>query len=177
MMDGKLLDYETALNLLNITAFGNMTTKPLHAREYRRHVTRLKSLLGGSSLIVVEPMWNSVGPRASEWVYNTRQMLKDVESKSGGMQLYLEGMAPMIVDMADAVYETAPRTIIISMIVVVMIFTAIAFWSAFIGLRLLVTVFFSTAWIFGIVSILFQDIRVLGAQGDGLHCKFLRHCV
>jgi len=85
------------------------------------------------------------------------------------MKFYLEGMAPMVVDMADSVYETAPTVTILSVVMVVMVFTSIAFMSAFIGIRLLVTVLFSLAWVFGLLVILFQDVQVLGAQGDGLH--------
>jgi len=177
-MDGEAVTFDEAVGLLNQTrpdglynpGGGGPSGK---ARAYRYQMRKTKSMLGSAAIIVLEPSFNSVGGYSSQWVDEVRNLM-DHEAEVGRRhgvewQLYFEGMAPILTDLKESMYESAPYYMLGAVVSVVLALTAVSFQSLTMGIRLLVTVAFSLAWVFGIMVVLLQDIRIPGAQGDGIN--------
>eukprot|EP00466_Bigelowiella_natans_P008013 jgi/Bigna1/134611/aug1.26_g9319 len=93
----------------------------------------------------------------------------DAHAKNIPISFYFEGMAPIMADIKQTMYASAPYYMGATIGLVVLFLTIISFRSAFIGVRLMATVAFSLAWVFGLVVILLQDIRISHSEGDGVH--------
>uniref|UniRef100_A0A7S2TPZ4 Membrane transport protein MMPL domain-containing protein n=1 Tax=Lotharella oceanica TaxID=641309 RepID=A0A7S2TPZ4_9EUKA len=130
-------------------------------------------MMGAAAILELTPDWNAVGANCAPWVREMRKVLgeKEAEGNSQGLgwKLYFEGMSPIISDLRDEMYDSAPYFMCLAVVIVVLFLTFMSFHSLTMGFRLLVTVAFSLSWVFGIMVVLLQDIRVAGAEGDGLH--------
>eukprot|EP00468_Gymnochlora_sp_CCMP2014_P006997 CAMPEP_0167744606 /NCGR_PEP_ID=MMETSP0110_2-20121227/2686_1 /TAXON_ID=629695 /ORGANISM="Gymnochlora sp., Strain CCMP2014" /LENGTH=1360 /DNA_ID=CAMNT_0007629149 /DNA_START=38 /DNA_END=4120 /DNA_ORIENTATION=+ len=176
-LDGHGVEYGSALSMLNETRPGmsnEIRQMASHdSRAYRHVMGRLKSVMGSATVIELTPDWNPVGANSGEWVDYLRNQLswqeKIINERGMPVKLYFEGMAPIITDLKIAMYKTAPFYMALSIVIVVLVLTAISFRSFTMGFRLLITVAFSLTWVFGIMVILLQDIKIPGSEGDGMH--------
>jgi len=175
-MDESVVEFEQSIELLNRTRNGfneSYHDADSFALAYRDQVTRLKSTLGSSAVIELTPKWNTIGRNAAVWVKEVRDLLRQVEAeaheKAVPLGFFFSGMAPVLADIKATMYETAPTYMAFAIGFTVVVITFISFRSAFIGLRLLLTVVFSLSWVAGLIVVLIQDIKIGGAQGDGMH--------
>ena len=165
----------SAIEMLNQTRGSppwSESTKGL-PRAYRSHVDQTYSMMGSAVVVVLQPKWNTLGAHASDWVREARAVIASHEykAKQAGLPIkyYFEGSLSMMADAQMLMYYKTPYLMAAAVTVVVIVTTALAFRSALIGLRLLCTVLFSLAWVFGLMVVLLQDIKFGGAQGDGMH--------
>eukprot|EP00471_Norrisiella_sphaerica_P009129 CAMPEP_0184493164 /NCGR_PEP_ID=MMETSP0113_2-20130426/25278_1 /TAXON_ID=91329 /ORGANISM="Norrisiella sphaerica, Strain BC52" /LENGTH=1300 /DNA_ID=CAMNT_0026878333 /DNA_START=331 /DNA_END=4233 /DNA_ORIENTATION=+ len=173
-MDGQALPYETALSLLNETRPGvNDTGASGIARAYRHQVRRVKSMLGSAAIIELTPSFNSAGAKSAKWTDHMREMIDDETEKSKlrGVEwsMHFLGISPIVADLRDQMYESAPYYMTGAVVAVVILLTAFSFQSLTMGIRLLVTVAFSLSWVYGLMVVLLQDIAIPGSQQDGMH--------
>ncbi len=96
--------------------------------------------------------------RNETFVYVMRDFLKEFENSesSGNLHYYLGGGITNIVDSIDEVYALFPTMIIITILVIYVVI-GLMFRSAFVPLRLLITIALTLSWIYGLSVLVFEE--------------------
>ena len=107
-----------------------------------------------TTIIEVQTPFDPWGDKADSWIKETRVILERYEELSG-YKMHLAGSSTVMVDAIDKVYELFPLMISVT-IAVVYILIAIMFKSAFIPLRLIITIGLTLSFIYGLGVLVFE---------------------
>ncbi|MHA1406429.1 MAG: MMPL family transporter [Candidatus Heimdallarchaeaceae archaeon] len=123
-------------------------------RLYRVIFDRYTNEDNSTTMVEIQTSFDPFGDYSEDWVKQTRVIIKDFEEKTG-YEIHLAEGSTSMVDAIDRVYELFPIMISIT-IIVVYILIAIMFKSAFIPLRLIITVGLTLSWIYGLTIMVFK---------------------
>ncbi|GAB5356250.1 hypothetical protein AAMO2058_000274600 [Amorphochlora amoebiformis] len=174
VVNGRSIPFTKAIEMMRASKPRDIDSNPdSEALEYRDNVKIYKSLMGSACVIELTPKWNPVGAKTGDWVEEVRNLIPVLESEAQEQglkwEIYFEGLGPILADMKASMYNSAPGYMLTAIIVVVLVLTSLAFKSLTMGFRLLITVAFSLSWVFGIMVVLLQDIKICESEGDGMH--------
>ena len=151
--DGTSIPYILGIQYLNnISALYDTPEGILYRLAFERYANQENSTV----LIEIQTPFDPYGLEAEEFVKDMRIFLENFSEKETSQYgFYLGGGITFIVDTIDKVYDLFPIMIIIT-IVVVYILIAVMFKSAFLPLRLLITIALTLSWIYGFAVLVFE---------------------
>lgn len=150
-----------SLSLLNVS-----NVSPL-ATAYRAFVGGRINSAASSSLLNMETLVNPNSNAVVPFVKDVRRILSEVErayalgAPPGGgpplpsLKLYLIGGYCTSMDIQDALYTLVPQQIAL-VVTLVLIIIGVSFGSVILALRLLVTLFVSLSWTYGVMVLVYQ---------------------
>lgn len=151
-MNGTYVSYNTSMNYLN---FGSSVYNSSNGYIYRSIFGRLVNPSKQASEVEIATLMNPQGPDATKFVDQSRIILKQLDHKFS-YSFYLISSAAQLLDEERALNNYFPW-VICATVGVLFVYIGYVFRSFFVPLRLIISVFLSAVWVYGLAVIIFQE--------------------